>query len=145
MITNDRQYRNTKIAVGEFEGALDRLEIVEAARPAELRRVMREAIESQLEELREQVTEYEALRSGKVRVLELDSLQALPDALIRARIASGLTQKKLAAQLGLKEQQIQRYEATHYAGVSLDRIHAVAEALGITIRERLTLPSAGGS
>lgn len=144
MITNERQYRITKNAVGEFEEALSRLETVEADRPPEMRRVTREAIESQLEELREQVTEYEALRSGKVHVLELGSLRELPDALIRARIAAGLTQKKLAARLGLKEQQIQRYEATHYAGVSLDRIQAVAEALGIKIRERLTLPSAGG-
>ncbi len=144
MITNERQYRITKAAVEDFEAALARLETVEADRPLEMRQVMREAIESQLEELHEQVAEYEALRSGKVHVLELDSLQELPDALIRARIAAGLTQKKLATRLGLKEQQIQRYEATHYAGVSLDRIQSVAEALGIRIRERLTLPSAGG-
>ena len=143
MITNERQYRITKSAVEDFEQALARLETVESDRPPEVRQVMREAIESQLEELREQVAEYEALRSGKVQVLELNSLQELPDALIRARIAGGLTQKKLAGRLRLKEQQIQRYEATRYAGVSLDRIQAVAVALGIRIRERLTLPSTG--
>jgi len=143
MITNERQYRISKAAIREFEEALARLEMVEAHRPPELRRVMREAIESQLEELREQVTEYDALRSGRVQVLELNSLEELPDALIRARIAAGLTQKELAARLGLKEQQIQRYEATRYAGVSLDRIQAVAEALGTRIRERVTLPSPG--
>ncbi|MGH2410915.1 MAG: helix-turn-helix domain-containing protein [Chloroflexota bacterium] len=143
MITNERQYRITKAAIHEFEEALDRLETVEAHRPPERRRVMREATESQLEELREQVAEYDALRSGRVQVLELNSLGELPDALIRARVASGLTQKELAARLGLKEQQIQRYEATRYAGVSLDRIQAVAEALGTQIRERVALPSAG--
>ena len=142
MIANERQYRITKTAMREFAEALDRLETVEAHRPPEVRRVMREAIESQLEELREQVTEYEALRSGRVQVLELNSLAELPDALIRARIAAGLTQKELAARLGLKEQQVQRYEATRYAGVSLDRIQAVVEALGMGIRERVTLRSA---
>src|SRR5437870_1629008 len=142
MIANERQYRITKSAVREFEEALANLETVETQRPPEMRRVMREAIESQLEELRDQLAEYEALRSGRVRVLELDSLAELPDALIRARIAAGLTQKELATRLGLKEQQIQRYEATRYAGVSLERIQAVADAIGVTIEERLILPAA---
>lgn len=142
MITNERQHRITRAAMREFEEALARLDTVERHRPPELRQVMREAMESQLEELREQLADYEALRSGKVSVLELDSLADLPDALIRARIAGGLTQRQLAARLGLKEQQIQRYEATRYAGVSLDRIQAVAEALGVKIREQVTLPSA---
>jgi len=72
-------------------------------------------------------------------------LADLPEALIRARIAAGLTQKELAARLGLKEQQIQRYEATRYAGVSLDRVQAVAEALGVKIRERVILPHASSA
>jgi DNA-binding Xre family transcriptional regulator len=144
MIANERQYRITRTAARELEEALARLETVEAHRPSELRRVMREAMESQLEELREELADYEALRGGKVGVLELASLAELPDALIRARIAVGLTQKKLAERLGLKEQQIQRYEATQYAGVSLDRIQAVAEALGVEIHERVILPPASG-
>src|SRR5215471_2852389 len=98
-------------------------------------------MESQLEELREELAEYEALRNGHIAVLELDSLDKLPEALIRARIAAGLTQKQLAQRLGLKEQQIQRYEAKRYAGASLQRIQAVAEALGATIREQVVLPT----
>ena len=93
MIANERQYRITNAAAREFEEALARLETVEADRPPELRQVMREAMESQLDELREEIAEYDALRSGKVGVLELTSLAELPDALIRARIAVGLTQK----------------------------------------------------
>ena len=144
MISNQRQYRITSAAAREFEEALDRLDTVEAHRPPELRRVMREAMESQLEELHEELAEYEALRSGKVDVLELGSLAELPTALIRARIAVGLTQKGLAERLGVKEQQVQRYEATHYAGVSLERVQAVVEALGVEIREQVVLPPAGG-
>jgi transcriptional regulator with XRE-family HTH domain len=95
-----------------------------------------------VEELHEELATYEALRGGQVRVLELESLAELPEALIRARIAVGLTQKELAQRLRLKEQQIQRYEATRYAGVSLERIRAVGEALGVTIREQVILPTA---
>ena len=106
-----------------------------------MRQIMREAMQSQLEELREQIAEFEALRTGNVAVLELEGLQQIPMALLRARISSGLTQKELAHRLGLKEQQIQRYEATRYKGVSWERIQEVAEALGVTIWERLTMPA----
>jgi len=76
-----------------------------------------------------------------VTTLDVESLTALPEALIRARIAAGLTQKELAVRLGLKEQQVQRYESTRYHGVSLERTQAVVDALGVRIREHLTLPT----
>ena len=88
------------------------------------------------------MAEYDALRGGQVGVLEADSLRGIPDALIRARIAAGLTQKALAVRLGLKEQQVQRYEATRYASANLSRIQAVADALGVRIHERIVLPAA---
>ena len=42
----------------------------------------------------------------------------------------GLSQKELADRIGLKEQQIQRYEATEYASASLTRIQEIIGALG---------------
>lgn len=141
MIANERQYRITKAEANKFEQALGRLDVVEAHRSAAMRHVMREAIESQLDELREQLADYEALRSGRVAVLEVEGLRDLPEALIRARIAAHLSQKELAQRMGLREQQVQRYEATRYSGVSLERIHELTEALGVKIREHLTIPS----
>ncbi|MBI4218596.1 MAG: helix-turn-helix domain-containing protein [Chloroflexi bacterium] len=140
MIANERQYRITKAAMERFEEALAKSQEPRTERDPRLQQAMREGIESQLEELREQLAEYEALRAGRVAVLELHSLKELPEALIRARIASGLSQKQLAERLGMKEQQLQRWEATRYAGISLDRIHEVAEALGVKIREEVILP-----
>src|SRR5205085_9793917 len=118
MITTERQYRITKAAAERFEQALAHEE-QGAHLDQRLRRAMREGIESELEILREQLAEYEALRSGRIALLELDSLTALPDALIRARSAGCLTQTEPATRLALKEQQISRYEATRYADVSL--------------------------
>lgn len=141
MIANEREYRITRAAARRFEDALAHVGDRGTERPPLLQKAMRESIESELEVLRQQLAEYDALRSGKIAVLELDSLRELPEALIRARLAAGLTQKDLAARLGLKEQQVQRYESTRYAGVSLDRIQAVADAVGVKIQERLTLPS----
>jgi ribosome-binding protein aMBF1 (putative translation factor) len=141
MIANERQYRITKAWADRFADALARArENTEHLHPR-IRQAMQDGAESQLKELREQLAEYEALREGRVAVLELDSLDQLPDALIRARTAAGLTQRQLAARLGLKEQQIQRYEATRYAGATLRRIQAVADALGVQIHERVLLPT----
>lgn len=139
MITSERQYRITKAEAQRFEQALAHAEQQGAHLHPRLRQAMRDGLESQLEELREQLAEYEALRSGQVTVLALRSLVDLPDTLIRARIAAGLTQRELAERLGLKEQQIQRYEATRYAGTSLTRLQAVADALRVEIQERVIL------
>jgi HTH-type transcriptional regulator / antitoxin HipB len=74
------------------------------------------------------------LKSGTVQTLNFDSLEQLPDALIKARIVRGLT---LATSLGLKEQQIQQYESTRYANASLSRIMAVHSVLNIRIKEEV--------
>lgn len=144
MIANDLQYRVTRAAARRFEEGLARLDETEAHRSPEVRALMREAMGSELEELRRQLAEYEALSAGRVRVLELGSLDELPDALIRARVAAGLTQKELARRLGLRESQVQRYEATRYAGASLARLRTVADALGVQTHGRVVLPVAGG-
>ncbi len=142
MITNERQYHITKAEAERFEQALTHGDEQREHLHPRLRQAMQEGLESQLVELHEQLAEYEALRSGQITVLEFDSLMDLPDALIRARTVAGVTQKELAARLGLKEQQVQRYEATRYAGASLERMQAVVEALGVTIHERVILPAA---
>lgn len=142
MITNEREYRVTKEWAEKFADAAAHAYEANANLSPRIQQAMKDQYESEAEILRAQLAEYEALRDGHIAVLELSSLAELPDALIRARIAAGPTQKKLAARLGLKEQQIQRYEATRYAGASLTRIQAVADALGVTIQERVSLPTA---
>ncbi len=79
------------------------------------------------------------LRSGGRGTFFLDSFEEFSRTLIQARIASGLSQKDLAERLGLKEQQIQRYEATEYASASVERVGAVIRALGLTVREEVSL------
>ena len=144
MITNEREYCSTKAAIKRLEEGLAAADEHRAEQHLLAQRLVREGIEGQLETLREQVAEYEALRDGRIAVLEADSLAQLPDVLIRARVAAGLTQKALAERLGLKEQQIQRYEATGYAGVSLERAQAVADALGLQNHGRIVLPPQHG-
>jgi transcriptional regulator with XRE-family HTH domain len=143
MIKNEREYRITKAQADKFEHALSQLPTSEAVTGLHplIQKAQRDALQSQLDELREQVAEYESLRSGQQAVISLDSLEELPQALIRARIAAGLTQRQLAEKMGLKEQQIQRYEATEYASADLARVNEVARALGLRVREDVFLSS----
>ena len=95
-------------------------------------------MEANLAILRRILREYEALKEGSFAFEKLDSISELPKLLICARIASGLTQRDLAGRLGLKEQQIQRYEASDYASASFTRIKEVVSALGIEVDEKLS-------
>lgn len=144
MIKNERQYRITKSQADKFALSLAH----NASSPSNtqlhplLQKAQQDALRSQFEELQAQIEEYEALRSGKHHVLEVASFSELPRALIQARIAAGLSQKELAERLGIKEQQIQQYESTDYAGASMARVQEVINALGILVREEVFLPSA---
>src|ERR1041384_5617382 len=133
MIANEYQYNLTKTQAARFEEALTRLESTDGAHDSNihplLQKAERDALRSQLESLREELAQYESLQNGSRREFTGESFEELPNVLIQARIASGLTQKQLAERLGLKEQQIQRYEATGYASASLKRVSQVIRAL----------------
>jgi ribosome-binding protein aMBF1 (putative translation factor) len=132
MIQGEEQYRHTKAQAARFEKALSEFDHDPKSHPGghpRLVRAQREAMESQLACLRREVEEYERLRQGAEVPLDVESLEELPDRLIQARIAAGLTHKQLAERLRMKEQQIQRYEGTRYASASLSRLIEVARAL----------------
>jgi ribosome-binding protein aMBF1 (putative translation factor) len=133
MIKNEKQYRITKAQGRRFEEAL--AELARQERPSNITprlwQAQRAAAESQLQELQGQLDAYERLHMGKSKELVLEAVEDLPKTLIRARIASGMTQEGLAHRLGVKTQQIQRYEATEYESASFARIRKVIHALGL--------------
>lgn len=137
MIKTERQYRISKAQAEKFARAVEEFAQTgaqdERVHPV-LRQAQADALRSQLESLRRELDEYDALREGGIAPPAYESFRDLPTALVQARIRAGLTQRELAEHLGLKEQQIQRYEATGYAGASLARITQVVEELGLTVR-----------
>jgi hypothetical protein len=143
MIKNEREYRITRAQAAKFEEALveaDALPRASAPREARLQRLREDSLRVQLADLRAQLHEYEALRDGKMATIDVSSLADLPRALIQARLASRLSQKALAGRLALKEQQIQRYEATNYESASLGRLIGVANALAVKIYAQVMVP-----
>lgn len=153
MIRNERQYRTTLRQRQMLAEALDELagrsmsipvpEVrqVPADRNAQIAELQRASLAGQLADLDAQVSEYEELRAGHLAAARVASLSDLPDALVRARIAAGLSQRELAVRLGMKEQQIQRYESESYAGASLSRLREVMDALGVDFDGDVQLPA----
>ncbi|HUP69972.1 MAG TPA: helix-turn-helix transcriptional regulator [Acidimicrobiales bacterium] len=138
MIKNQRQYQLTRAQVARFEAVLADL----TGRPPgadehpRLRQAQIDAVTGQRDALLAQLAEYDALASGQRPVLEFP-FSELPQGLIGARIASGMTQGELASRVGIKEQQIQRYEATDYASASFTRINEIIDVLGVRVRSEL--------
>ena len=60
-------------------------------------------------------------------------VQQVSALLIEYRIKSGLTQKEFAALLGIKEKQLQRYEANNFGSVIFKDLLRFLEAVGLEI------------
>jgi HTH-type transcriptional regulator/antitoxin HigA len=126
------------------EEALANLRATAGKKPTKLQRLEIDAVSAQADDLRAEIREYEGLLSGHVSTFEAKSLGGLATLLIKARIARGWTQRRLADELGVAEQQIQRYEVTKCRSASLARLCDVAAALEVDVAEtaQLRKPSA---
>ena len=148
MIKNERQYLITRSQAERFSQVLSEIEgrdsVPTGVHPLMLK-AREDAIRSQLTDLEGDLREYELLKSGNFEFAQLRTVTELPVMLIKARIARGLSQRDLADRLGLKEQQIQRYEASEYGSASLARIRSIVDALGIDIDESLLAGDEGVS
>ncbi len=142
MITNEKQLRSARAAIDRFNAEIAELRTAHDGVHPALRQAQIAGLESQMSELDEEVQEYELLQSGAVTTFEAEGLADLPDILIRARIARGMSQRDLGVFVGVAEQQIQRYEAERYRSASLERLAEIAAALDITVTESAQLRTA---
>lgn len=142
MIKNERQLKITKKKLREFEAVLSDLNKDYRSNKILKLKIQIDTLESDISILGSEIKEFENLKSGTVKVITAKSFHELPEVIIKARIARSMTQKDLALSLGMKEQQIQRYENSNFASVSFSKIEKIVEALGITIEEKAKLNKA---
>ena len=132
MIYSKKQYSVSNAELSKLKNALSVAE-GRASNKLWLKQAEIDALKSQIAEIEAEISEYELLESGQFPLSKTYALEELPRVLVQARIASGMTQTNLAEKLGVKPQQIQRYEATDYQGASLARLIKTSRALGVKV------------
>jgi HTH-type transcriptional regulator / antitoxin HipB len=134
MIQNERQYNVSQSKFRELEQASVNMNLQESNLHPRQLLSQQKSYDKLINRLKQEIIEYEELKSGAINTLQIEDINDLPIALIKARIASGMTQKELAEKIGTQEQQIQRYEADRYAAISFQRMMKIAEALGMSLK-----------
>lgn len=138
MIKNEQQLRSSKEWLQRFEQSVAELDNNETLKAEKTRwKLHRDSYQSQVDELKEQIREYETLVNHDCHtpiVLKLDDINHLPQLLIKARMAAKFSQKELADLAGLTEEQIQQYEDKDYEDASFIDVLAVFDALDIKIK-----------
>lgn len=130
MIFSDHQYKVSLAELEKLQKALD-VALADAESENWIKAVQIDALRSQISDIEAEIAEYNSLKSGETDFTKNFALEELPHVLVRARIAAGMSQSDLAQKLGMKPQQIQRYEATDYMGASLARLIEVSNALNV--------------
>ncbi len=129
MIRNENEYKEAVGRLSEEKCRLDEqlARLKESGLgDEEIKRVM-DPIRSFHEQLQEEVTGYERLKRGEFDGLE--NLHGLGSLLVSLRIAQGLSQRELAARLGVHDSQVSRDERNEYHGITLDRAGKILGAL----------------
>lgn len=148
MITNERHYKSAISAIRLLEDAIAQFDILKSIQSGVdpvIAKAQITSYELKLSDLIEQVKIFDKKRVGIDANFPFSSINELGEHLIGCRVARGWTQRQLADVLGVKEQQIQRYERDRYATISLSRLNKVSEALGIKVSGLLEASPVEGS
>ena len=129
MIKSERECAVTRSWVKKFEAAAAEIESMPGGAADKILEAERTGLQSLADEMRGDVAEYEALKSGAAPPADMDDFEGLPDALIKARIGLGMTQRGLAERMGVRERQVQEDERTGYESASCARLAEVRAAL----------------
>lgn len=141
LILNEREARAARATLEKVSSAVGPTASIDKARLGLSATVIerhRKAVNAVATDLSVALAQYEKAKQGDYAEL-LESWRGEPGiALVVARIAQGMSQAALAKHLGLKEQQIQRYEADRYRSISLSNYRRFAHALGVQLRASIS-------
>ncbi len=132
MITNELEYRVAIESRRVLNAAIHSTED-QQIRNTEEYELLREGAISKLHKLDKEIAQYETLRDGAAAEFYVD-FDDIDEAFILARHLRHMSQQELGDKLGVKQQQIQRYETRNYEQATLARLRDVAWALNCNIR-----------
>ena len=128
MIKSDAQRERT---VGQIEGFRQALANVAQDKPDKRSAAIRGSYESMVGHLKDELREYDQLKSGELALPHVERLDQIAPFIARIRIAKGVSQTELARRLGLRKQVVSRYEESEYQTVAISRLQKILDAIGI--------------
>ncbi|MUG96604.1 DNA-binding protein [Scytonema sp. UIC 10036] len=135
MIKSEQQYNTTKEWLQKFEKSVTEIDSNESLKADPVKwQLYHDAYQSQVDEFKQEIAEYERLincdKSKSIQI-KVESLNKLPDALVKARIAASLSHQQLAELLGIEVQRVKDYEDSDYQCASFVEILEVSTVLGV--------------
>ncbi|CAK9252046.1 unnamed protein product [Sphagnum jensenii] len=130
MITSGQQLKSVQETISRFAESIEEVkrQQAEGKIPANDAEISIGGFNYEIKKLKQQVDEYKSLISGSMDYIDARKLEDLPRTMIQLRLALGWSQKRLADELGVQQQQIARYEATDYEGISFQRMLVMLNA-----------------
>ena len=134
MIQNEYQYNISQSKIKELQQeSIESNKTKNELHPRQFK-IRQNGLEGMMNDIISDINKYDQLKEHP-SFIKIDSFNEIPVALIKARIALGMTQKDLAEKLGMKEQQIQRYEANQYSSAGFQRLAEIATALDVKLND----------
>ncbi|MFH6780891.1 MULTISPECIES: ImmA/IrrE family metallo-endopeptidase [Methylobacterium] len=131
MIATQLQYQVTQDRIKQFYNSLSALQ---GSASSWLRDLQVRDIRDKIAELESALEQYDSLTTGDIKYIVVERLADLPNALIKARLLAGLSQRELARQTRQSLLKIQQWERDGYSRVSVDVIRSIAATLPIELR-----------
>lgn len=131
MLKNEKQYRITKKKVEALREKISAFKAEESLSAA--KQLILVSLIEMSTDMEKEMAEYELLKANKAKILKSRSLSELPSLITEYKIASGLTQKEFSRKIGMKEQQLQRYEAENFQGISFKNLIKILQAIGLDV------------
>ena len=139
MIKNEKQY---KITLKKLFGIIEDIDQFQnrSEQLSSKERLLLVSLQAMQEQLKNEINAYVQLKTSASTVLTERSIDDLPDLLIEYKIRSGMTQKEFAEKIGMKEQQLQRYEAENFNSISFKNLLKILHAIGldVTVKGNMT-------
>ena len=139
LVLNDREAAAVKDKLSAVDKALlpaNTFALTSSGLAAGLIEKHSQMLKRRKQRLEHALNSYEALRARNPDLLE--TWRHEPGVvLVLTRIYRGLSQRQLAEKLGMREQQIQRYEADRYRSISLSNLKRICASLGVRLSAEL--------
>lgn len=135
MIKTDAQRERTLVQIEGFRRALAKANQEVSGRRAA---AIRGSYEGVIRQLKEEVREYDKLKSGKFAPPSIERLDQIAPFIVKLRIARGVSQTELARRLGVSKQVVSRHEEDAYQTATVNRLQEILDALGIKAQVTMT-------